>query len=221
MPPRGNESQGTDRRPRHYNGRRVPDISVSNNFVSGRWTPSQAMHRRLVAAALFVFAAGIAQPAGQTAGYLVAVASEAADKLTFVRFAGGAARIESEIDTGIMPTDIDGPHGLAVSADGKFLYVSLAHGQPNGSVLKYSTATRTVVGRVVLGMFPATLQASPAGDFLYVVNFNLHGDPVPSSVSIVLTERMAEIARVPTCRMPHGSRVSPDGTKHYFRLHDG
>lgn len=168
-----------------------------------------------ITAAALLLGAGIANPSGQTAGYIVAVASEAADKLTFVRFVGGSARVEAEIDTGIMPTDIDGPHGLAASPDGKFLYVSLAHGQPNGTVLKYSTATRTVSGRVTLGMFPATLQTSPGGDFLYVVNFNLHGDPVPSSVSIVLTDRMAEIARVATCRMPHGSRVSPDGTKHY------
>jgi DNA-binding beta-propeller fold protein YncE len=158
----------------------------------------------------------IARPAGQTSpGYLLAVASEAADKLTFVRFADGVARIESEIDTGIMPADIDGPHGLAASPDGRFFYVSLAHGQPNGNVLKYSAVTRGVIGRVTLGMFPATLQTSPDGTFLYVVNFNLHGDHVPSSVSIVLTDRMVEIARVPTCRMPHGSRVSPDGTKHY------
>ncbi len=168
-----------------------------------------------VAATVLTFGLCVARPAGQGTSYLVAVASEAADKLTFVRFSGSTARIESEIDTGIMPTSIDGPHGLAVSPDGKFFYVSLAHGQPNGAVLKYSTATRAVIGRVTLGMFPATLQASPGGDFLYVVNFNLHGDHVPSSVSIVLTESMAEIARVPTCRMPHGSRVSPDGTKHY------
>ena len=157
-----------------------------------------------------------ARPAGQSAtSYFVAVASEAADKLTFVRFSGGVARIESEIDTGIMPTSIDGPHGLAASPDGRFFYVSLAHGQPNGNVLKYSTSARNVVGRVTLGLFPATLQTSPDGTFLYVVNFNLHGDPVRSSVSIVLTDQMMEIARVPTCRMPHGSRVSPDGTKHY------
>ena len=165
---------------------------------------------------LALAAAAIARPTGQTSsGYLIAVASEAADKLTFVRFAAGVARIESEIDTGIMPADIDGPHGLAASPDGRYFYVSLAHGQPNGSVLKYSAATRAVAGRVTLGMFPATLQTSPDGTFLYVVNFNLHGDHVPSSVSIVLTDRMVEIARVPTCRMPHGSRVSPDGTRHY------
>jgi len=158
----------------------------------------------------------LARPAGQTpAGYLVAVASEAVDKLTFVRFANGVARVESEIDTGIMPADTDGPHGLASSPDGRFFYVSLAHGQPNGSVLKYSTATRAVAGRVALGMFPATLQTSPDGAVLYVVNFNLHGDPVPSSVSVVLADRMVEIARITTCRMPHGSRMSPDGTRHY------
>jgi DNA-binding beta-propeller fold protein YncE len=170
---------------------------------------------RTVMAVLAVAAAG-GFPAIQSApGYLVAVASEAADKLTFVRFAGGTARIESDIDTGIMPADVDGPHGLAASPDGRFFYVSLAHGQPNGTVLKYASDTRTVLGRVTLGMFPATLQTSPDGAFLYVVNFNLHGDPVPSSVSIVLTDRMAEVARVSTCRMPHGSRVSPDGARHY------
>jgi len=50
---------------------------------------------------------------------------------------------------------------------------------------------------------------------LYVVNFNLHGDMIPSSVSIVSTEQMIEVARVPTCTMPHGSRLNPQGTKQY------
>jgi DNA-binding beta-propeller fold protein YncE len=50
---------------------------------------------------------------------------------------------------------------------------------------------------------------------LYVVNFNLHGDMVPSSVSIVATESMLEVARVPTCTMPHGSRINPQGTRQY------
>jgi DNA-binding beta-propeller fold protein YncE len=48
-----------------------------------------------------------------------------------------------------------------------------------------------------------------------VVNFNLHGDPVPSSVSIVSTDEMVEVARVETCTMPHGSRINPQGTKQY------
>jgi DNA-binding beta-propeller fold protein YncE len=64
-------------------------------------------------------------------------------------------------------------------------------------------------------MFPATLQVSPDGAFVYVVNFNLHGEMVPSSVSVVAADEMIEVARITTCKMPHGSRLNPQGTKHY------
>jgi DNA-binding beta-propeller fold protein YncE len=59
------------------------------------------------------------------------------------------------------------------------------------------------------------MDLSPDGSLLYVVNFNLHGDMVPSSVSVVATEPMLEVARIPTCTMPHGSRLNTQGTKHY------
>jgi hypothetical protein len=157
----------------------------------------------------------IGAQAAKSPEYLVYVASEAADKIALVRLAPGAARIDHEFTTGIMPADIDGPHGLAVSPDRRFYYVSLAHGQPYGTVWKYSTKDDSVVGRVTLGMFPATLQTTPDGEFLYVVNFNLHGDMVPSSVSVVATGEMLEIARIPTCTMPHGSRLNPQGTRQY------
>lgn len=166
----------------------------------------------VTATALTADAPGAIQP---PPGYLVAVASEAADRISLVRFANGTGRVESDIPTGVMPMAIDGPHGLASSRDGRFFFVTLAHGQPNGMALKYDIATRAVVGRATLGLFPATLDVSPDGTFLYVVNFNLHGDPVPSSVSILLADSMQEIARVATCRMPHGSRLNPKGTRHY------
>ena len=153
--------------------------------------------------------------AAQQRTYFVYVASEAADKITAVRFGPDGAAVDHEIPTGMMPTDIDGPHGLAVSPDKAYYYVSIAHGQPNGSVWKYSTNDDKLVGRVSLGMFPATLDVAPDGDFLFVVNFNLHGDMVPSSVSVVTPEDMTEIARIPTCTMPHGSRLNADGSRHY------
>ena len=153
--------------------------------------------------------------AAQQRTYFVYVASEAADKITLVRFGPDGAAVDHEIPTGMMPTDIDGPHGLAVSPDRAYYYVSIAHGQPNGSVWKYSTKDDKLLGRVTLGMFPATLDVAPDGDFLFVVNFNLHGDMIPSSVSVVTPEDMTEIARIPTCMMPHGSRLSADGSRHY------
>ncbi len=164
----------------------------------------------------FLTAAVSACPvAAQQRTYYVYVASEAADKIALVRFGPDGAVVDHEIPTGMMPTDIDGPHGLAVSPDKAYYYVSIAHGQPNGSIWKYSTTDDKLVGRVTVGMFPATLDIAPDGEFLFVVNFNLHGDMVPSSVSVVTPDDMTEIARIPTCTMPHGSRLSADGSRHY------
>ena len=147
--------------------------------------------------------------------YLVYVLSEGADTISLIRFGPSGARVDHEVPTGDMPIDIDGPHGIAISRDKESYYVSLAHGRPFGSVWKYSTKDDSVVGHTRLGFFPATMDLSPDGSLLYVVNFNLHGDMVPSSVSVVATEPMLEVARIPTCTMPHGSRLNTQGTKHY------
>jgi DNA-binding beta-propeller fold protein YncE len=147
--------------------------------------------------------------------YLVYVLSEAADKISLIRFGPNGASIDKELATGDMPIDIDGPHGIAISSDQEFYYVSLAHGRPFGSVWKYSSKDNRVLGRTTLGLFPATMDLSADGSLLFVVNFNLHGDMVPSSVSVVATEPMLEVARIQTCTMPHGSRLNPQGTKHY------
>jgi len=147
--------------------------------------------------------------------YLVYVLSEAADKIALVRFGPAGARVEQQIDTGDMPVDIDGPHGIVISPDRQFYYVTIAHGRPFGSVWKYSTKDNARIGKASLGLFPATLDVSPDGNFLFVVNFNLHGDLVPSSVSVVSTQTMTEVARIQTCTMPHGSRLNPQGTKQY------
>jgi DNA-binding beta-propeller fold protein YncE len=154
-------------------------------------------------------------PSPPAEDYLVYVVSESADEITLVRFGPKGARVDHKIGTGVMPSDIDGPHGMAISRDKEFYFVSLAHGAPFGTVWKYSAKNDAVLGKVTLGMFPATMDVSPDGQFLYVVNFNLHGDMVPSSVSVVSTELMTELARIPTCTMPHGSRFNPQGTRHY------
>ena len=171
------------------------------------------MHKKSMT--LVVLLLGVLPALAQESTYYVYVASEAADKITAVRFGSGGAAVDHELTTGIMPVDIDGPHGLAVSRDKKYYYVSIAHGQPFGSLWKYSAGDDKVAGRVTLGMFPATVDLSPDGDFAYVVNFNLHGDMVPSSVSVVATEDMIEIARIQTCSMPHGSRLNASGSRHY------
>ena len=147
--------------------------------------------------------------------YLVYVVSESADKIALIRFGPKGAHVDHDLQTGDMPVDIDGPHGIVISPDKQFYYVSIAHGRPFGLVWKYSTKDDSVVGKTALGFFPATMDITPDGNFLFVVNFNLHGDMVPSSVSVVSTPTMTEVARIQTCTMPHGSRLNPEGTKQY------
>src|SRR6476659_4622392 len=176
----------------------------------------QTMKSRFIALLLLVLGATSLQ--AQTKPdkeYSFYVLSEAADKISLVRFGPEGIRIDHEIGTGDMPVDIDGPHGIVISPDRQFYFVSIAHGRPFGTVWKYSTKNDALLGKTTLGYFPATMDITPDGNFLFVVNFNLHGDMVPSSVSVVSTQTMTEVARITTCTMPHGSRLNPQGTKQY------
>ena len=156
-----------------------------------------------------------AQRAEPALDYWIYVAAESSDEVYKIRFDGEAAEVAKVIDVGVLPTEIEGPHGLTVSPDGKHWFLTMAHGQPFGILYKYSTETDELVAQTELGLFPATMQISTATGLLYAVNFDLHGDMQPSSVSIVDPEAMVEVARTTTGPMPHGSRVSPDGLHHY------
>lgn len=147
--------------------------------------------------------------------YLVYVVCESADTIVLVRFGPKGLAIENQTRTGLMPTDINGPHGIAVSPDKQYFYVSEGHGRPEGSVWKYRTGSNQVIKYTGLGLFPATTDITPDGNFIYVANANFHGDMVPSSISVVATDQMIEVKRIPTCTMPHGSRLNHSGTKHY------
>jgi len=145
----------------------------------------------------------------------VYVASEAVDRVSRIHFGPGGAVVERVIPVDPRPSENDGPHNLNVSPDGRFWYVSVAHGTPNGSLWKFDRSTDSVIGIATLGRFPATISFSPDGLYAWVANFNLYGDMVPSSVSVVFTPTMTEVARVPTCLMPHGMRLNRAGTMAY------
>ena len=169
------------------------------------------------AAAILVAAPVAGQSAGDrpTASYWVYVANESSDLVSLVRFGPDGLVEEKTIEVGRHPADIDGAHGLTVSPSGEHWYVSIAHGTPYGFVWKMTTGTDEFVDSTTVGLFPATMSMSPDGASLFVVNFNLHGNPVPSSVSALFTPFMEETEQIETCVMPHGSKVSSDGTRHY------
>ncbi len=147
--------------------------------------------------------------------YFAFVVSESNDRVQLIRFGPEGAHVERQFQTGMMITDTDGPHGVAVAPDGRHYFVTTGHGAPFGRLWKYTTDKDSLVTSIELGHFPASLQVSPDGMFVFVVNFNLYGDMVPSSVSVVDAEQMVEIARIRTCTMPHGSRLNAAGTRQY------
>jgi DNA-binding beta-propeller fold protein YncE len=152
---------------------------------------------------------------GSRDSYRVWVASESVDQIALIEFDGREATVIRSRAVGTMPVEIDGPHGVAASPDGAFIYVTLGHGIPFGWLLKLDATTGEMLARAPLGLFPATASVTPDGQYAFVSNFNLHGDPVPSSISRVQLGQMVEIGRTETCVMPHGSRVNPQGTRHY------
>jgi len=149
--------------------------------------------------------------------YYVYVAAESEDEVHLIHLDGktNKAKIAKTIQVGRYPTETDGPHGINISLDGEYWFLSIAHGNPYGMLAKYKTGTDELVATTDLGMFPASMEISKSTGLLYVVNFNLHGDMVPSTVSVVDPDYMEVITDIKTGIMPHGSRITDDGTKQY------
>ena len=151
-----------------------------------------------------------------TATYWVYVGAESADLIHRIQFGPGGAKLEKTIGAGEIPTENEGPHGLIISADRKFLHMTTGHGNPDGKYWKYELGPDTVVGvPSPLGNFPASLDVSSDGLYAFIANFNLHGEMTPSSVSVIFTPTNTEVARTTTCTMPHGSRIDASGSRQY------
>ena len=188
---------------------------VRTNLPRKPWRVAIAV----VGAALFAATPGTTQQPRATtpaADYWVYVGAESADLIHRIRFGAAGTLVEKTIPVGVLVTEMEGPHGLQISADGKYLHMTTGHGAPDGRYWRFALGADTLVGpSIPLGFFPASLDVSPDGGYAFVANFNLHGEMVPSSISVVYTPTMTEVARTVTCTMPHGSRLTPDGLAHY------
>jgi DNA-binding beta-propeller fold protein YncE len=156
------------------------------------------------------------EPPTPSATYYAYVGAESADMLYRISFGPNGAKLEKSIPVGEQAAEMEGPHGLQISADGKYLYMTTGHGMPDGKLWKYELGPDTLVGPSIhLGYFPASIDVTPDGLYTFSANFNLHGEMVPSSISVVYTPTNTEVAQTVTCTMPHGSRINHAGTRHY------
>jgi len=156
------------------------------------------------------------EPGAPEATYYVYVGAESADLIHRIRLDADGVSVDRTTPVGEMAVENEGPHGLNVSPDGAHLFMTTAHGVPDGKLWKFDAGPDTLVAEpTLLGNFPATLDLTPDGLYAFVANFNLHGEHVPSTVSVVYTPDLVEVEQIPTCTMPHGLRLSPDGLYAY------
>lgn len=148
--------------------------------------------------------------------YWVYVGAESADLIHRIRFGPAGATVEKTIPIGESPVEMEGPHGLQISPDGRYLHMTTGHGSPDGKYWKFELGPDTLVGAGIhLGYFPASIDVTPDGLYAFAANFNFHGEMVPSSISVIYTPTNTEVARTETCTMPHGSRIEPGGSYQY------
>lgn len=123
----------------------------------------------------------------------------------------------------------DEPTGLALSADAKRLYVSLA---TERAVAVVDLPTRTVVGRIAVGFDPRALVLSPDGSKLYVASYrsaNLQDGPMgmrnpadDQDIWIVDTARLAVEKTIHSIAADlRALALSDDGSELYVAATDG
>lgn len=156
------------------------------------------------------------------APYKVGVVSESGDIVSWFIPDGPRLVADRVVPVGLMPTDPDGPHNIAVSADQKWYYISIAHGTPFGSLWKLDATNDTVAGRAQTGMYPTTIGLTPEGEWALVANSDFYGDrPATNTATLVHITDMTTISDFPACDMPHGSRSNHAGTAIYLTCMHG
>ena len=103
------------------------------------------------------------------------------------------------------------PTGLALSADGKYLYVTCA--APKGRVCVIRTEPNRIIKRIPVGHGPRSPVLSPDGEVLYVCN-RFHND-----VSVINIKENKQISRIGVLREPFPADITPDGKWLYIGNH--
>src|SRR5206468_12742676 len=144
--------------------------------------------------------------AGGTPGYRILVSSESGDIVSQLTWDGVALKTVKVVPVGIMPADIDGPHNVTVSPDGRYWYVTIAHGTPYGTLWKMAVDGATLVGRAPVEMFPTTISLTPDGELAFVAPSAFHAHhPRLTVLSTLYTPPTPTLPTLPPRHPPPGA----------------
>ena len=170
-----------------------------------------------------------------------AITNNKSDTLSFIAADGSGTNL-GDTPIGDNPIELEGPHHLAASPDGKYLYYNLsnlvpgtgsgphgAHGTGNvpGSLVKLDAATYESLGEVLVSRSPGDVILSADGKIAYVSHYDqllaitqlmMPGSTEESAyspVAIVDTDSMTRLSLTPVCAEGHGEGLSADGKTLY------
>ena len=118
--------------------------------------------------------------------------------------------IVSRIPTERRRDEVDEPHAVAISPDGRYWYATVAHGEP--TLWKYEMVADRLVGRVTLpAAGAARIGITPDGSRAFVPDYDRSQPGVPSRVSVVDLADLSVVATPVVCSGPHHAEVDPAG----------
>jgi len=118
-------------------------------------------------------------------------------------------------------TGFDGPSGFAITPNGAFAYVN-NYGGPGGvgsgngiTVRRVDLNTNSIIGApITVGLAPASLEITPDGAFVYVINY-VDGNTGTGTISVIRTSDNTVVATIPGFSGPFAIKITPDGNYAY------
>jgi len=128
------------------------------------------------------------------------------DEIVRLDAATGAAMGVLDVDR--RRHEMDEPHAVAVSPDGRHLYATLAHGEP--TLWKYELPADRLVGRLTLpAAGAARIGITPDGEYAFVPDYDRAGTGRVGEVAVVRLHDLALLDQVPACLAPHDAAPHP------------
>jgi DNA-binding beta-propeller fold protein YncE len=154
--------------------------------------------------------------------------------------AGGDAAEVARFPVGLVPLEREGPHHVAVSADGRFAFVGISNfvpgggsgphgahgtGSADGRALRIDLATLRTVAATRVDRNPGDIRLSPDGTVLVLSHFDqlriidaanrevFAGPEVDARLALLDPATLERRRLLPLCPAPHGLAFTADGAR--------